>query len=80
MTIAQRQQALDRAARLPLPPSRDEVMRASFHIVEGVEERRGTRFAKAELQLRFPERTDSALALVRKLESTAPAAPRPQAQ
>jgi hypothetical protein len=61
MTIAQRQIVLQRAANRSLPVPQIEAYRASFHLAESSEERRGRRFDKTELQLRFPGVTDSAL-------------------
>jgi len=69
MTIAQRQRAIDRAAALPIPLARDQAYRATFHLVDQIDERRGQRFARTELQLRFADQTDGALVRFRRLES-----------
>jgi len=68
MTIAQRQRVIDRAAALPGPLPRNEAYQATFHLVEETEERRGQRFEKTELQLRFADQTDGALVQFRRLE------------
>ncbi len=69
MTIAQRQRVIDRAAALPIPLARDQAYRATFHLVDQIDERRGQRFARTELQLRFADQTDRALVRFRRLES-----------
>ena len=81
MTIAQRQRVIDRAAALPIPLARDQAYRATFHLVDQIDERRGQRFARTELQLRFADQTDSALVRFRRLESgPEPTAGAPDAQ
>ena len=68
MSIAQRQQVIVLCARPTRPSAAGLAHLSTFHVVEAVEERRGTRFAKTGLQLRFPGGTDSAPALFRIVE------------
>jgi hypothetical protein len=81
MTIAQQRQVVDRAAERPEKPTTNAAHLATFHLVESVEDSHGRTFAKTELQLRFPEVTDSAMVTFRLLpaedqpkESAAPVA------
>jgi hypothetical protein len=78
MTISQRQRVIDRAAALPRPLTRDQAYQATFHLVQEVEEHRGRRFAKTELQLQFPDQTDRANVQFRRLkpEGESPASPK----
>jgi len=71
MSIAQRQQVIARCARPTRPSAAGLAHLTTFHIVETVEERRGDRFAKTDLQLRFPGGTDGRPVLFRKLETPA---------
>jgi hypothetical protein len=75
MTIAQQRQVLDRAAERPAQLPGGATYRATFHLVESVEERHGRTFAKTELQLRFPEVTDSAMVTFKLLAAKEEAAP-----
>ncbi len=86
MSMAQRQQVIARAAGSPGVSGRGALPAAgradltTFHVVEALEERRGTRFAKTELQLRFPERPDRAVVLFRKVETPAAESGAPKGQ
>ncbi len=75
MTIAQRQVVLQRAAEKPLPAPGAEASRATFNLTESSEERRGRRFDKTELQLRFPSFTDSAMVGLKIISPPAQSAP-----
>jgi hypothetical protein len=74
MTIAQQRQVLDRVAERPVHLPRGAAYRATFHLVESVEDSRGRPFAKTEFQLRFPEVTDSAIVRARLLPAEEAAA------
>jgi hypothetical protein len=74
MTLAQQRQVLDRAAERPVQLAGGAAYRATFHLVESVEDSRGRPFAKTEFQLRFPEVTDSAIVRARLLPAEEAAA------
>ncbi len=78
MTIAQRQKVIDTASSLQRPLTRDQAYRATFHLIEGIEEHRGRRFAKTELQLRFPHQTTEAVVQFRRLASEEQSPPSPK--
>jgi len=74
MTIAQRQQVIDKALGPPKPLAKEQAYQASFHLVESTEEVRGRRFATTMLELRFPDHTDAALVQFRLVDAKPQAA------
>ena len=74
MTIAQRQQVIDKAVGPPKPLAKEQAYRATFQLVESTREIRGRRFAMTVLELRFPDHTDAALVQSRLLDAKPSAA------
>ena len=73
MTVAQREQVIQRALRRPVPLPREQAQRATFHLLEATEERPGRRFSITKFELRFPNATDAALVSYRRLPEETPA-------